>query len=305
MINRIKALLTGGGVSGKASRAAKGKTSEPQEWTPALFRQQIKQLLKTKPPVEQQRLLRAALIVDQFAFLDAGQELYGQPFVYNLLRLGPNELASVVDRIGQDCYGLLDVERDDPVVMDIGAHIGIFGVFVKASRPKSRVIVLEADPDNVVYLRRNMARFDGIDVVQAALLDTEEDLTLFRSKRIDWRSSLRVVADFEERVKAEGDEFEPLQTLRTQTLDSLVERLSLDRLDLLKIAVGGQVEPRIIKGARRTLERFRPRLGMYVYAENEAEIQDILVPLGYEMRPSKWKGGEHIKTFVPVVTEPK
>ena len=300
MIKRIKALLTGGRASGKPQ----GRTPEPQDWTPELFRKQVNQLLKMKPPVEQQRLLRAALIVDQFAFLDAGQELYGQPFVYNLLRLGPNELASVADRIGQDCYGLLDVERDDPVVMDIGAHIGVFGVFAKARRPRSRVIVLEADSDNVAYLRRNMERFDRIDVVQAALLDREEDLTLFRSKRIDWRSSLRVVADFEERVKAESDEFEPQQTLRTQTLDSLVERLGLDRLDLLKIAVGGQIEPRILKGARRTLERFRPHIGMYVYAENEAEIQDILAPLGYEMRPSKWKGGEHIKTFVPVVTGP-
>lgn len=291
MLRRIKALLTGGRAIARAGGAA---------GSPEQFSQEVKRLLKLKPPVEQQRLLRAALMVDQFAFLDAGQKLYGQPFVYNLLRLGPNELASVADRIGQDCYGLLDVERDDPVVMDIGAHIGIFGVFAKANRPRSRVIVVEADPDNVAYLQRNMKPFDGVDVVQAALLDREEDLTLFRSKRIDWRSSLRVVADFEERLKVEGDEFEPQQTLRTQTLDSLVERFGLDRLDLLKIAVGGQIEPRILKGARQTLERFRPRLGMYVYAENEAEIMEILAPLGYEMRPSKWKGGEHMKTFVPV-----
>lgn len=300
MINRIKALLKGGRAAGRASPAAK---AAPQEWTAESFRQQVRQILKTKPPVEQQRLLRAALVSDQFAFLDAGQELYGQRFVYNLLRLGSNELASVADRIGQDCYGLLDVERDDPVVLDIGAHIGIFGVFAKAERPNSRVIVLEADPENVVYLRRNMEPFDDVEVVHAALLDTEEDLTLFRSKRIDWRSSLRVVEDFETRVKAEEDEFEPLQTLRTQTLDSLAERLQLERLDLLKIAVGGQIEPRVLRSGLKTLERFRPRIGMYVYAENQAEILDILTPLGYEMRPSKWQGGEHMKNFVPVSTE--
>jgi FkbM family methyltransferase len=45
---------------------------------------------------------------------------------------------------------------DDPVALDIGAHVGCFSVAFARRHPKSRVDAYEASPSTTVYLQRNI-----------------------------------------------------------------------------------------------------------------------------------------------------
>ncbi|MFI2431145.1 FkbM family methyltransferase [Streptomyces sp. NPDC018693] len=51
----------------------------------------------------------------------------------------------------------LDHLPDPPVVVDVGAGIGLFTLFVKRRWPRARVIAFEPVPGNVRLLRRNLA----------------------------------------------------------------------------------------------------------------------------------------------------
>lgn len=58
------------------------------------------------------------------------------------------EYAKVVDRLA---------ELDAPVVLDIGAHIGLFSISVLKKKPCARVLSVEADPQTYNVLIRNVA----------------------------------------------------------------------------------------------------------------------------------------------------
>ncbi|MEV8504794.1 FkbM family methyltransferase [Actinoplanes sp. NPDC051475] len=45
---------------------------------------------------------------------------------------------------------------DAPVVLDVGAGIGLFTLFIKRRHPRARVIAIEPAPQNAALLRRNM-----------------------------------------------------------------------------------------------------------------------------------------------------
>ncbi|MFF8730092.1 FkbM family methyltransferase [Streptomyces sp. NPDC015171] len=66
---------------------------------------------------------------------------------------------------------------DEPFVIDVGANIGLFTLFVKRRRPKARVLAFEPIPDLVAALRANVERFslDQVSVHERALGSEERD----------------------------------------------------------------------------------------------------------------------------------
>jgi FkbM family methyltransferase len=70
-----------------------------------------------------------------------------------------------------------------------------------------------------------------------------------------------------------------------RTLDDLVAELGLSRVDFIKCDAEG-ADVRILRGAIKTLERFRPRLVFCIYHAKShfQEMRDILKPLGYRMK---------------------
>lgn len=76
-----------------------------------------------------------------------------------------------------------------PVVIDGGAHIGLFTLRAKALHPGARVLAFEPDPGARELLRLNCEAngLDGVEVVPAGLYDREDELS-FVSKDSDGSS---------------------------------------------------------------------------------------------------------------------
>jgi FkbM family methyltransferase len=155
------------------------------------------------------------------------------------------------------------------VFLDVGAYIGPYAILAaRASGAAGRVLALEPDPKNRRQLDKNLAlnEISNCTVVPLAAWS--------RAGRIGWRT-----ADQPDWHRA-SEEANALTT-EAITLDDLVARHKLDRVDWIKMDIeGGEVEA--LRGALVILQRFHPTLFIEIH-ETAAELKSFLIPLGYRV----------------------
>jgi FkbM family methyltransferase len=152
------------------------------------------------------------------------------------------------------------------IVIDGGAHVGK-STAAALAMGASRVIAIEPESENLTALRRNHAQAiaDGrVIVVDQGIHDHEGTLT-FRAR--DHSAS----GQFGEESGAAGE------SLPVTTIDRLVARLQLPRVDFIKLDIEGSEVP-ALRGAAETLRRYGPRLtvGTYHRDGDLAGIEEIV-----------------------------
>ena len=135
------------------------------------------------------------------------------------------------------------------IVVDCGAHVGAFSD--RAFREgASKVIAFEPDPIQIQCLRRNFA--PEIEAGKFVLIEkavwSDIGTTTFRIGAGNSGAGSVVEQPADSTVEVE-----------TTTIDRVVRELRLPRVDLVKMDIEG-AEREALKGARATLETYRPRL---------------------------------------------
>lgn len=173
----------------------------------------------------------------------------------------------------------------DGVGVDIGAHAGQFTkLFARLAR-NGRVIAVEPSPYARSILRRvvRLHRLRNVTLVAGGLSDRPGELVLAtpikRSGGIGFGLASFAPSDRQGGMREDR--------VAVETLDGLVERLDLSRLDLIKCDVEGW-EGHVLRGGKATLARFRPALLLEIVASSLARAGDtpdtiwsLLAPLGY------------------------
>jgi FkbM family methyltransferase len=180
----------------------------------------------------------------------------------------------------------LELASTADVVLDIGAHIGIFALIAAHARPGIRVVAFEPMPRAFAALEGNARRNPGCDItcVQAAVGDLTGQVRLYTdpSREYDMmatvvRSDLPVASSGHD---ASGDVRELL--VDQVRLDRWLESTDIERVDLIKIDVEG-AEGAVLRGMGDVLERDRPDLIVEVLSDDAgAEVSRALSGLGYE-----------------------
>ena len=178
--------------------------------------------------------------------------------------------------------------RPGDVVMDAGAHSGGSTKHALAMGA-SLVIAIEPVAENLVALRRNLAQeisAGKVIVIQKGVYDRIGDL-MFVKRGHSWDGEFHEPGDGHE---GHGD------ALPVTTIDAIVARLNLTRLDFIKMDIEGS-EPYALAGAKDTLERFKPRMsvGSYHRVGDLEAIPRIVLAANptYRMLPSRcliWSG---------------
>jgi FkbM family methyltransferase len=149
--------------------------------------------------------------------------------------------------------------REGDVFIDIGGYVGSYSISAaRTVGSTGRVVTLEPDLKNRRQLERNLAlnQITNCQVLPVAAWSS--------SGTIGWHQDSHPV--FHKVEKSEDS-----RTIEAIRIDDLVQRLSLKRVDWIKMDIEG-VEVDALKGAPDTLARFRPQLFI--------EIHETLQPIG-------------------------
>jgi FkbM family methyltransferase len=151
-------------------------------------------------------------------------------------------------------YLMAEHVRRGDVVLDCGAHVGVFTHHALA-RGASRIIAVEPEPVNAECFRRNFAREIAAGVVvlvPKGVWSSESTLELSVAANNSGMNS--VVSD------QGGSKIE----IPVTTVDRMLENLGVSRVDFIKMDIEG-AEREALAGAANTLKRFRPRLMLDSY----------------------------------------
>jgi len=149
----------------------------------------------------------------------------------------------------------LGPEKDD-IALDLGGCYGDTSIFFSHLIGKAgKVYAFEFIPGNLNVFKKNLAinnlGKDSVDIVERPIWESS-DKKIYYS---DAGAASHVSFD-----KFEGSEGESL----TITIDDFVEKYNIQKLDFIKADIEG-AEPYAIKGAIKTLTRFKPKLAFCIY----------------------------------------
>lgn len=137
------------------------------------------------------------------------------------------------------------VQRGD-VVLDIGAHVGVFTAQA-LELGAAKVVAVEPDPGNVECLRRNFSEdiaAGRVVLVEEAAWNKRETLTFHLGESSAWNSLMH-------------DPGGGVLEVSARPLDEIVEELGLESVDYIKIDVEG-AEAEVMEGAAAIFRAHRP-----------------------------------------------
>ena len=128
------------------------------------------------------------------------------------------------------------------VVVDIGAHIGTFAMLWHDKNPNAVIACVEACPDNLAALQRNVGHF--ATVIHAACTYQTRSVGLLNAVRPHCESTGgSMVVPLDELDTAPGQPgyryWRDTRPLPTITLEQIMDRLGVDYIDLLKLDCEG------------------------------------------------------------------
>jgi FkbM family methyltransferase len=137
------------------------------------------------------------------------------------LRAGTSDLYMFEEVFIEGEYDL-PTPLDPKTIIDVGANVGFASVWFANRYPNARIVAVEPDASNVEMLRKNVAPYPNVQVVQGALW--YENTTLALDDNGD-KSGIRV------REGAGG--------VRAFTLRDLLAEAKATRADILKLDIEG------------------------------------------------------------------
>lgn len=166
------------------------------------------------------------------------------------------------------------------VVLDCGGYVGDWAHWA-LQHGAARVIVFEPASAQLECIRRNLAepmRQGKVTLIPKGVWDQPGTLTL------------NIVPDNPAANNIGDSPADIRETIELTTIDAVVDQLRLDRVDAIKMDIEG-AEVRALRGARRTLARFRPQLAVATEhtADREQNNRNVIQTMreiapGYRMR---------------------
>jgi FkbM family methyltransferase len=180
---------------------------------------------------------------------------------------------------------------EDAVVIDIGANIGAHTLPLARYLRSGKVIAIEPTVWAIERLRKNLdlnpSFNERVELIHCGLVESNSaqlETEIYSSWRLSGHGH-----------HVHGGVSHSTSGSDAVTLDTLVERLGLTRIDLIKIDVDGH-EYSVIRGGEKTFSRFRPPLMMewsphqtVEFGHQPSELMQVLDELGYVPRSLEQK----------------
>ncbi len=167
--------------------------------------------------------------------------------------------------------------REDAVIFDVGANVGIMSLNFAKQAPKGKVYAFEPTHYATEKLKRNLELNHEIAKIIQPVQSfiscegmAQHEIKAFSS----WKINKEVGSD---QHPVHGGKAMPTEGVPTTTIDEFVKVQQIDRLDFIKIDTDGH-EFDVLLGAKMTIEKFRPQIifevGQYVMEERGIIFKD-------------------------------
>jgi len=197
----------------------------------------------------------------------------------------------------ENLYRLNDIGvHEGDIVLDCGASVGVF-TRRALDAGADLVVAIEPAPLNLECLRRNFAdeiEKGSVIVYPKGVWDQEDTLTL----HIDPERA--AAASF----LHDEDGWQEVENVPLTTIDLLADELGLPRVDFIKMDIEGS-EPRAIRGARRTIARYQPRMAISTYhvADHPVIVPATVFSVGPDYRMRCGMCGETERNLIRPIVE--
>lgn len=169
--------------------------------------------------------------------------------------------------VGSDQYHARDFIKENSVIIDAGANIGVFSVLAANIARSGKVYAFEPVKKAYDLLNKNVDAYKNVVTVNVGLGSAvskkkiaTNDFSLISSTMED-SDSLQI-----------GDGWNnSAEIVEVTTIDKFVEENNLLNVDFIKIDTEGY-ESKIIEGAKNTINRFSPTIVMSAYHHKEDKI---------------------------------
>lgn len=179
---------------------------------------------------------------------------------------------------GHCYYTELEVEDRAPVIIDVGAHIGISTLYFAKHFPTAQIIAIEPNPITRELLENNIWNNrleDRVSVLPVALSNQTGSAPLFHLPAKQWQLNANLTPQ-----AWNGDKLSESLEVTTTTLSSLLTQT----VDILKLDIEG-FELMVLKEAREKLHlinqlwvEFHPTLG-----NSLQELNQLLERSGFKL----------------------
>jgi len=177
----------------------------------------------------------------------------------------------------ENCY-YIELEKEDPYIIDLGAHIGMSVVYFKMLFPKAKILAFEPVPYNFEILKKNVEenQLESVDLVQAVVAPKAGILRIQEPiGEGAWRSGAGIIPkgwkgiqdNLEIKVEAVG-----------------IQDLLNEKIDLLKMDIEG-MEYEVIRNMGSSIRNIANMI-IEVHPRKDhriEEIQKTLVQNGFKL----------------------
>jgi len=146
----------------------------------------------------------------------------------------PKDLMSAFDEVFlREVYSNnIQMSSENPIIIDIGANVGYFSLFILSQHPKARVIAFEPLKANILLLEKHKAinNLDNLNICEQAVHGTEKSITINYNDSIDYSVGASILN------RAKGNESITIPAL---SIPDIFKENNITNIDLLKIDCEG------------------------------------------------------------------
>jgi FkbM family methyltransferase len=140
---------------------------------------------------------------------------------------GNSDLA-ILKKIFVDNEYDFDLPYSPEIIFDLGSNVGLSVIYFRLKYPNAKIYAFEPDPETFKKLRKNIKQFNNIFIFNLAISDKNGKEKFYIYPNQSMSSSLL------QRLPNQ-----PFVEVETKTLDSILDELSINKVDLLKFDIEG------------------------------------------------------------------
>lgn len=190
----------------------------------------------------------------------------------------------------KDQYFAKEFLKEESVVLDCGANIGIFSLYAHSLSSKNHIYSFEPSKRIFDILSKNVIENNLINIhpFNFAIGDRNEEVDIKISGNALGNGDTVSDSNLKDYTLVKQC---PKQKVRMVTIDAFVKENNLKRVDFIKMDTEGY-EKQIIKGAKETIKKFHPVISCSAYhlPEDKEEIPKLVLGIepNYKYRLEKY-----------------